>query len=144
MNEEISAYLNSQRIAVLTVLLPDGQPHASSIHFANDEDFNFFFQTSADSRKATDLTTTPRKAALVVGFDESHMVTLQLEGEVRLIKPEEVEHYNNIYLGKFQMKVEKEEDATTARLIFTPTWWRYTDWTKPEGRLVLTNKDLSN
>ncbi|HEV8601626.1 MAG TPA: pyridoxamine 5'-phosphate oxidase family protein [Patescibacteria group bacterium] len=141
MNQEILDYIKSQRIAVLAVEMMDGSPHAATVHFANTEDpLVFYFETHRDYRKSEPLygrETT--RASLVIGFDESNVKTLQLDGEVRLLKKEEKKIFDEVYLGKFPQKKDKAVDLKAVMFCFIPSWWRFTDWTKPGGKIILSS-----
>lgn len=121
----------------------DGSPHAATVHFAHvDNPLVFYFETHKDYRKAQPLFgKLQTRASLVIGSTESNMQTLQLDGAVRLISDEELETYNTVYLGKFPEKLAKSKDAGFVRFLFIPTWWRFTDWTTPQGKMILTSED---
>jgi uncharacterized protein YhbP (UPF0306 family) len=141
MDQRIHDFLKTQRICVLAVELPNGSPHAATVHFANAENpFLFFFETSRETRKAEALLGSEvSRSSLVIGVDESNKKTLQLDGEVRIIKPEETEIYDRTYVGKFSEKAQKLENPENIKFVFTPTWWRFSDFTVPEGKLILTS-----
>jgi uncharacterized protein YhbP (UPF0306 family) len=141
MDQRILDYLKTQRICVLAVEMPDGSPHAATVHFAHAENpFAFYIETSLDSRKAQPLHEKEiARASIVIGTDESNKVTLQLDGEVSLIKPEEKENYITTYFGKFPEKDQHADKSTIAAIKFTPKWWRFSDFTLPEGALILTS-----
>jgi uncharacterized protein YhbP (UPF0306 family) len=80
------------------------------------------------------------RASLVIGFGESVMKTFQLDGEVRLLKDDEREHFDTVYFQKFPERKEKSKDPKFVCFVFEPKWWRYTDWTKPTGKFVLSSK----
>ncbi len=143
MRSEISDYLKTQRIAVLGVEMPDGSPHMATVHFAHSEDpLMFYFETHSGSRKAEALRNGAKvRASLVVGFDESKPKTLQLDGEARLITEVEKKMFNDVYLGKFPEKTEKSSGSDIVFFIFKPTWWRFTDWHTPQGKLIITSTD---
>ena len=69
------------------------------------------------------------------------MKTLQLDGEARLIQEDEKESYDEIYFGKFPKKKAKSDDPKTVRFTFIPKWWRFTDWTQPKEKVILTSED---
>jgi uncharacterized protein YhbP (UPF0306 family) len=140
MMSEIFLYLKTQRIGVLAVEMPDGSPHAATVHFAHTEDpFVFYFETCRDYRKAEPLLRKESaRASLVIGCNEADMKTLQLDGMIRLLRPEEKNMFDAVYLGKFPEKKEKTQDPRYIFFSFTPTWWRFTDWTAPQGKVVLT------
>ena len=143
MPKEIFDYLDTQRVAVFAVEMLDGSPHASTVHFAySNNPFVFYFETCVDYRKAEPLNgRETSRASLVVGFDESNMKTLQLDGNVRLLKPEEMETFNAVYYGKFPDKKGKRYGSDPLFFQFVPIWWRFTDWTHPEGKKILLSTD---
>lgn len=138
----ILEYLTTQRIGVLSVAMMDGSPHAATVHFAHGEEPTiFFFETNRGYRKAEPLLgRETTHASFVVGVDESNLRTLQLDGEVRLIRPGEKRRFDEIYLGKFPNKKEKSLDPNFISFMLIPTWWRFTDWTRPEGKIILTSE----
>jgi len=143
MNQEILDFIKSQRVGVLAVEMLDGSPHGATVHFAHTENpVQFLFETSSDYRKSEallgrDIT----RASFVVGTDEGNMKTLQLDGEIHVIKPEEKRLIDDVYLNKFSEKKEKSKGPKVVFFIFVPKWWRFTDWTKPQGKLILTSED---
>ncbi len=143
MQKEIIDFINSQRICVLAFEMMDGSPHASTVHFAfDDASSTFFFETYNTYRKGEVLQNKKTiRASVVVGFDESNMKTLQLDGEARLITSEEKEFYDKIYFGKFPNKKEKSVDPKFLFFSFVPTWWRYTDWHSPTGKIIILSTD---
>lgn len=143
MNQEILDYIKSQRVCVLAVEMLDGSPHAATVHFANTEvPLVFFFETHRDYRKSEALLGRElTRASVVIGFDESNVKTLQMDGEVRLLKDEEKKTFDDVYLGKFPGKKTKTADAKAVVFCFVPKWWRFTDWTKPTGKTILSSED---
>ncbi len=141
MNQEILDYIKTQRVGVLAVEMLDGSPHGATVHFAHTEEpFVFYFETCRDYRKSEPLFgREASRASLVIGFDENNMKTFQTDGEIRLMKKEEMEFFNEVYYGKFPNKKGKWYGSDPVFFMFTPKWWRFTDWTKPEGKLILTS-----
>jgi uncharacterized protein YhbP (UPF0306 family) len=124
----------------------DGSPHGSTLHFAiNENPLTFLFKTSRSYRKCEPLFGKEiTRASIVVGVDETNMRTLQIDGEARLIKAEEQELFNKNYYNKFpeKMKSTPDPDPDAVKFSFTPTWWRYTDWTGPEGKLIIASDNI--
>ncbi len=141
MNQEILDYLKTQRVGVLAVEMPDGSPHAATVHFAYTENpLIFYFETYREYRKAEPiLKNEMTRASFVIGATEQDMKTLQLDGEVRLVTDKKI--IEDIYLVKFPNKKAKLA-ADPEKIIFfsfTPTWWRFTDWTSKTGKKILTS-----
>ena len=74
-----------------------------------------------------------------MGSDESNLKTLQCDGIARLLREDEKELFRKIYVGKFSEKKEKLGGPGAVWFLFSPTWWRFTDWTRPEGKMILTS-----
>jgi len=138
----IFEYLDTQRIGVLSVEMMDGSPHGATVHFAYQKDpLQFLFETNKEYRKAEALfgrETT--RASFVIGVDEGNLKTLQMDGVVRLRKPEEQASFDEIYLGKFPNKKEKAAAPNAVFFTIKPTWWRFTDWTRPGGKVILLSE----
>lgn len=139
MNPEILEYLNTQRTCVLAVEMMDGSPHAATVHFAHHENpLIFFFETNRSYRKSEPLFGKKEtRASVVIGSNESNMKTLQMDGIARLISDIEIDLYEKIYHEKFPEKKVKSERQDYVKFLFIPTWWRWTDWTKPEGKVTI-------
>lgn len=144
MPKEILDYIQTQKICVLAVEMPDGSPHAATLHFAySDKTGEFCFMTDKESRKYESLLSkNATRASVVVGFDEANKKTFQLDGELRYVASESDQiFYKETYAGKFSKKAEACDDEENGRLIFKPTWWRFTDSTTPEGKKILLSTD---
>ncbi len=141
MNKDILNYIKSQRVGVLAVEMLDGSPHGATVHFANTENpLQFFFETYREYRKAEALFGRDvSRATFVIGSDERDMRTLQIDGEIRLITAEEKQIINDVYLAKFPNKKEKANEPRVVFFTFIPKWWRFTDWTTPQGKTILTS-----
>ena len=135
---EALEYLKTQRVGVLALEMLDGSPHASTVHFANaEEPFVFYYETYRPYRKAEVLFDKERsRASFVVGTNEDEMKTLQIDGFVELVKPEEKEHFDSVYFAKFPDKKEKSGDTKFVFFKFVPTWWRFTNWNTPKGKKI--------
>lgn len=142
MEQEIVNYLETQRVGVLAVEMPDGSPHAATVHFAHsNEPLLFYFETRRDSRKAQALLgRNVTRATFVIGSDESSMKTFQLDGLIEVLKDDEKGTFDSVYLAKFPEKKEKSYDPQFIFFKFMPTWWRFTDWKAPHGKKILTSE----
>lgn len=142
MPEEVIDFINSQFLSVLAVEMMDGSPHGATVHFAFSESpLMFLFETHRPYRKCEALFGRPAsRASLVIGFDEDNRKTLQMDGEVRLIDTDsERILFNKIYFKKFPKKKEKSNDPNFVFFSFVPSWWRYTDWDHPSGKIILSS-----
>lgn len=137
MDQDIRQYLNGERTCVVAVEMMDGSPHASTVHFATAEDpFCFIFETDKTYRKSEPLFgRETSRASVVVGTVEGKTETLQLDGAVSLTNDETLKA---TYLAKFPEKVAKAQGENVIFFTFSPTWWRFTEWTK-EGKKIRTS-----
>lgn len=60
-------FLREHTTAVLATSSPTGEPQAAALYFDVDDDFNFYFTSSADSIKVKNLSANKR-ASIVVGY----------------------------------------------------------------------------
>lgn len=135
MNPVALEFLAKHNVSALTILLPDGTPHAAAVHFSHkSEPFTLFFSTHNTSRKATGLLNgESQKAAVVVGLSEEEWITFQAEGTISVITDsQQLAEAKTTHYAKNPGSKKFEGDPKAVFLCFTPTWWRYTDFnTKP-------------
>ena len=143
MKQVILDFLNTQRVGVLAVEMLDGSPHAATLHFAHTENpFILYFKTDREYRKSEPLHGRPvSRASFVIGTSEKEMKTLQLDGTVQIVKPVEQTAFDIVYYKKFLDKTKDPNDNDAVYFTFTPTWWRFTDWKTPNGKMILTSDD---
>ena len=144
MRKVISDYIESQRVGVLAIEMMDGSPHAATVHFAHIAGpFTLFFETYRDSHKAQALFGRAKsRASFVLGTDETTNTTVQIDGVAELISIEGKELFDSVYFKKFPKKVEKSKDPKFVCFKFTPTWYRYTSWTKEHGKEILLSENI--
>jgi uncharacterized protein YhbP (UPF0306 family) len=142
MNQEVLDYLATQMVCAFSVEMPDGSPHAATVHFAHStEPLMFFFETDRNYRKSEALLNKEiTRSCLVVGVDATNKKTFQADGEARLLRPDEQELFAKIYLGKFPNKQKKTVDPNSLFFVFIPKWWRFTDYTKPTGKVIFSSE----
>lgn len=138
MPPEVYNYIKDQRVGVLAVEMDDGSPHAATVHFAyTEQPFVLYFKTSSETRKAQPLVSKRTvRASYVIGANEAEMKTLQMDGYIENVGPEEKPVFEETFHGRFPEKIKKEPDPKAVFIKFTPTWWRFTDWTQPGGKIV--------
>jgi len=111
MTPEILDYIESQRVGVLAVEMLDGSPHGATVHFAHTNDpLVFFFETYKEYRKAEPILKNKKTRATFVIGSDESN------------------------MKTFQL------DGEIIFFKLTPTWWRFTDWTRSEGKYVLASK----
>lgn len=139
MPPEVLDYIKNQRVGVLAVEMMDGSPHAATVHFAyTEQPFVLYFKSENKTKKAQPLNSKQKvRASYVIGVSEAEMKTLQMDGFLERVSPEEKPVYDTVFYGRFSEKTKKDADPTAAYLKFTPTWWRFTDWTLPQGKTII-------
>lgn len=140
MKSEMLEYVDSQRVCVVALEMLDGAPHAATVHFAHvNEPLSFIIQTNPQYRKSEPLLTKASvRASIVVGLVEvagGKEKTFQLDGEAQVI--EKNDPLVKVYLDKFPEKAGKWAEDIFFKV--TPKWWRFTDWSKPEGKTILNS-----
>lgn len=131
MDQKVLDFIRNHRVCSLTVLLSDGTPHAAAMHYSHTEEpLIFYFSTDKTYRKSEALLTGQRvKASMVIGFNEEEWLTLQLEGAIHIMQDEdETKRIKTIHYQKNPSSKQFESLPTTIFLVFTPTWWRFTDF----------------
>ena len=126
MDQKVLDLVAKERVCSLSVCRPDGTCDAAAMHYSHSADpFVIYIQTENTSRKCRNL---PASASLVIGLSEETMTTLQLEGHINIISDlSQLPAIHQIHYAKHPSAEQYKSDPATVFLIFTPTWWRYTD-----------------
>ncbi|KKQ92357.1 MAG: hypothetical protein UU16_C0003G0015 [Candidatus Woesebacteria bacterium GW2011_GWA2_40_7] len=137
METKVLDFLDKQRVCCLTTLLEDGSPHASAMHFSHsNEPLEIYIQTENTSRKCQALLSGKDiKASIVIGFSEEEFKTLQMDGNIKIVNPENLNDIHQIHYYKLPDAKKWKDDPATIFLVFKPTWWRYTEY-KPEFKVI--------
>jgi hypothetical protein len=140
MHPEALEFLAKNRICVIAIEMPDGSPHAATVHYANTDEPVLLFETDRKYRKAEALFERPMsRASISIGFEEGpNSKTLQMDGEASLIERTDP-LVQSVYLVKFAEKAKKAAGPDAIFFKFKPTWWRFTDWSKPRGQTILSS-----
>ncbi len=129
MNPQILHFLENNRIGVLSIAMADGSVMGAALHFTHDnEPLTFFFSTDKNSRKGKVLSNGPVAASLVVGFSESEMATLQMEGQAQVVPLEKIKIAREIYYAKFPENRQYENDPDTLLISFMPKLIKLSDY----------------
>jgi|ERR687886_2435079 general stress protein 26 len=78
--EHLTKFLSQNSIGVLATTTKEGVPHAATIYFTFDQQFNIYFITKRDTQKSRNLALNPRAAMAI--FEPSTQTTVQAEGTV--------------------------------------------------------------
>lgn len=111
--------LAKNKLCVLATASLQGVPEAATIKYAEDEQFNLYFETLCTNRKYNNLVSNPK--ASVVVTEKPH--TLQIDGSVEEMTGLEGEHVKARLIAKDGPSVLF--DHSEIRFFrFTPTWIR--------------------
>ncbi|MBI4087057.1 pyridoxamine 5'-phosphate oxidase family protein [Candidatus Kaiserbacteria bacterium] len=89
-------FLKSNYIMVVSTVSPSREPHAATMYYVADDDFNIYFMTAAKSRKAANLRANS-KIAFVIGTGPE-VVTIQGSGTAMPLD----EHEALVFYGLFE------------------------------------------
>ena len=127
MDVRITNFLNLHRLSVFSVQMADGSIHAATCHFSHvDEPLIIYIVTDPTTRKVSNLLTgQTARAAVTIGFNEEEWIELQMSGDAKMVK-----EGTEFERGKiaFEEKFGGELKAGKVIVVFTPTWWRYSEF----------------
>lgn len=107
---EIREFLKNNNSAVIATVW-QGDPHASTVHFESDEDFNIYFLAHRNTSKYLNISA-KQKAAVVIGTGPKH-ITIQAKGIVDIVagdkRKEIMDQFNLLKESKFieNLPIEK-------------------------------------
>ncbi len=141
VDTKVLDFLASHGVSSVTILLKDGTPHGAALHYSHkDSPLTLYFSTENTSRKCQGLLNGEiTKAAVVIGHSEDEWLTLQMEGEIKILPKEEIEEAQKIHYKKLPSSEAWKNDPTTIILGFIPNWWRFTDL-NTEPYTILTSE----
>jgi len=145
MDKKVLDFLSKHRVCSLAVLLKDGSPHVSAMHYShNNNPVEIYIMTENISKKCEALLDgKSQNASFVTGFSEEEWVTLQMDGKIRAVKDKkELEKIHEIHFEKHPDPKKWKDDPATLFLVFKPTWWRYTEY-KPKFFVLSAEKNGS-
>ena len=139
MDKKVIDFITKNRVCVLAVVLSDGTPHTATLHYSEQpEPLRLYFSTTRSSKKFTAFKEAEStQASVVIGFSEEEWLTLQMNGEVRVVPAGRLTDVHQVHYQKHPDAEQYKDSPNTVFLEFTPTWWRYTDFnTDPETILT--------
>jgi len=127
------AFLKRNFIATIATVSAAGNPQASLVYYACDDNFTIYFSTLMSTRKYANVLAHPRAAFTVATIDVPQ--TLQLEGDVSVVTNQAQLEENVARLiepltsnQNYQWPMAKLDGAVVALLRFTPAWARWGDF----------------
>jgi hypothetical protein len=67
IRSEALSFLKDHKIAVLATAKPDGTPHAATVYYVVDDEFNIYFVTDSRSEKGQNISNN-NKVGIAIGF----------------------------------------------------------------------------
>ncbi len=82
-SQRIYDFLKNNRIGVLASVDPNGNPHAATIYFSVDEEFNILFTTKERTKKHDNLV--HNNHAMLVTYEPTSQTTAQVTGVTEIV-----------------------------------------------------------
>lgn len=118
-------YVRSRGAAVIATTGSDGTPEAALIGVSATDRGEVVFDTSASSRKYTNVILKPR-VALVIGWENE--TTLQLEGLAEPVPEEDRVRCAGAYFELYPDGAERAHHADIVLMRVLPRWLRLSDF----------------
>lgn len=135
--EAARSFIKAHTLGTLATVSETG-PHARTIYYATNDQFEIFFVTLAGTRKVVDINGDHR-AAFVIS-DENAPQTLQMEGtllelpDTTIADPMVKELLDTLMERGSHFAPVTHMDASSILFYkLTPTWMRWGDFTKADG-----------
>lgn len=135
------SFLDKEPVATAALPIDDqGTIHAATMRFWHaPQPLKFYFVTDEDTQKCTLLKNgATAKGACVVGTYRGTGFTLQMRGMFEIADTQMHENEITSYYAKRGNRNEDIDEDGTILLMFTPSWARFTDYSKGYGHFMLT------
>lgn len=126
-------FLKRHNTAVLATASKTGEPHATMIFYAADDNFNIHFLTRSRTRKFDAIQANPHVAITIATADIPQ--TLQIEGMARSIANDDATSSMKPHLFEilnanhwFHAPLTKQDMAAVYEIRIEPTWIRWCDY----------------
>jgi uncharacterized protein YhbP (UPF0306 family) len=126
-------FLDDEIVAVVAVPIDEmGTIHTATLHYWHSaQALRFYFVTGKDTEKCRLLNRQDAvKAACVVGTIRGVPMTVQMRGELRIVRPADVPEAVEGYRQKRNSRHDDIHDPANVLLEFAPDWVRFTDFSE--------------
>ena len=123
--DDVLQFLRGKRLAVVATAGASGAPEAALVGFAMTPDGRLIFDTSANSRKVSNLATRA-EVAVVVGWENE--ISVQIEGVAHRPSGAELAAAKEAYFAVWPDGRARETWPDIAYIVVTPHWLRYSDF----------------
>lgn len=118
-------------LGLIATVHSNNSPEAAIIGISQRESLELIFDTFKETRKYKNLKQNSR-VAVVVGWDEN--ITIQYEGVALELEGSEREVCEKVHLAKIPSEIKFIHQGASLFKI-TPTWVRYSDFTKQPSEI---------
>ncbi|HTO72833.1 MAG TPA: pyridoxamine 5'-phosphate oxidase family protein [Gemmatimonadales bacterium] len=125
---ELLAFMRSHHHAVETAVSPAGSPQAAVVGIVVSDDFELFFDTLGDTRKAQNLRRDRRTAFVIGGPGEGELRTVQYEGVADEPTGDSLAALTALYLARFPDGIVRQSWPGLTYFRVRPTWIRFSDF----------------
>ena len=133
MNEEqrvkILHLLEINEFGVIATNSENNAPESAVVAISQTEDLDLIFGTFENSRKFKNIIKDNR-VSIVIGWDNIHKITMQIEGLAMLVSKENREFVENIHCKKNPSSERFRNNIQQKYFTVKPYWVRYSDFSK--------------
>jgi hypothetical protein len=126
--EQLYAFMQARRHAVIATASPGGTPEAALIEIAVTPELEVIFETTTATRKIANLRANPR-VSLVIGWQDDR--TLQYDGLVDEPSGNSLERIRAHYISTFPQKASHQSWPGNLYFRVRPVWTRLSDYNSP-------------
>ena len=134
--EQLLAFMRSHRYAVEASASSSGGVQAAVVGIVVTDDFEIFFDTLAETRKARNLRRNAAIAFVIGGTGPEDERSVQYEGVADQPVGPELERLTALYLERFPDGRERQSWPGLIYLRARPTWLRYSDFSRDPPEIV--------
>ena len=135
-HEQILDFMRGYRYAVEASVSPSGGAQAAVVGIVVTDDFEIFFDTLAETRKARNLRRNAAIAFVIGGTAPEDERSVQYEGVADRPEGADLERLTALYLERFPDGRERQSWPGLIYLRARPTWLRYSDFSHDPPEMV--------
>jgi general stress protein 26 len=134
--EHLLAFMCSHRYAVEASVSSNGGVQAAVVGIVVTDDYEIFFDTLAETRKARNLRRNAAIAFVIGGTAPEDERSVQYEGVADQPEGADLERLTALYLERFPDGRERQSWPGLIYLRARPTWLRYSDFSRDPPEIV--------
>jgi general stress protein 26 len=134
--EELLGFMRSHRYAVEASVASSGAAQAAVVGIVVTDDFEVFFDTLAETRKARNLRRNATIAFVIGGTAPDDERSVQYEGVADQPEGTELKRLKALYFNRFPDGRERQSWPGLIYLRARPSWLRYSDFSRAPPEIV--------